>query len=80
MGKITQSALMELDVLEEKKQSKADDPYWSNVNGVKYGIYDENNDLICKTILRREAKETIQEWEEIDKENNEKHKYFIRKL
>ena len=44
---------------------KSDDPYWLHVNGV------------CKTILKREAKQTIAEWEEIDAEMGEKHKYEL---
>lgn len=68
------------EFLTEKKESKKDDPYLSRVEDVKYGVYDKNDELICKTVLRREAKETIQEFEEIDKENGEKNTYTIRKL
>lgn len=68
------------EFLTEKKESKKDDPYLSRVEEVKYGVYDKNDELICKTVLRREAKETIQEFEEIDKENGEKNTYTIRKL
>ena len=63
-----------------KLQKKEDDPYESRVSNVKYGVFDADGELICKTRLRKEAKATIEEWWEIDKENNEKHYYYIRKL
>lgn len=55
---------------------KSDDPYWLHVNGVQWAVY-ADGELVCKTILKREAKQTIAEWEEIDAEMGEKHKYEL---
>lgn len=55
---------------------KAYDPYWIRVNGVQWAIY-ADGELVCKTVLKREAKQTIAEWEEMDAELGEKHKYEL---
>lgn len=81
MGNITKSALFDYENLNEEKISRNEDPYHIYTDKVAYGVYDGKTDeLICKTELRRDAKLTIKEFKEIDKENGEHNSYYIKKL
>lgn len=64
-----------------EKKTREYDPYEKYTEEVKFGVYDKaNNDMICKTPTKTEARETIKELKEIDKEIGIKHKYYITKL
>ncbi len=81
MGNITKSALFDYENLNEEKISRKEDPYRMYTDEVAYGVYDGKTDeLICKTVLRRDAKLTIKEFKEIDEENGEHNSYYIKKL
>lgn len=57
------------------------DPYFSRVENVRFGIYDSNNELICKVTNMYEATATRKELRDIDlEETGKKNKYYIRKL
>ena len=57
------------------------DPYTSRVENVRFGIYDANNELICKVTNMYEATATRKELRDIDlEETGKKNKYYIRKL
>ena len=83
MGNVTRSALFEYNYMDDKKNElKAKREIGKDyIDDVKYGVYDDKGELICKTVLRRDAKQTIEEFKEIDKEETGKEKnYTIKKL
>lgn len=57
------------------------DPYESRVNDVRFGIYTQSGELVCKVTNKMEANLTRAELRKIDlEETGKKNKYFIRKL
>jgi len=81
MRNVNEFALFDYESLNEEKISRNEDPYYVYTDKVAYGVYDDKTDkLICKTVLRRDAKLTIKEFKKIDEENGEHNSYYIKKL
>lgn len=80
MGNITKSAILSHNELFDTTGT-VEDPYKSRVEDVKYGIYTEGGELICKVPSQQEALLTRAELRKIDaEESNKKKKYIIKKL
>lgn len=83
MGNITKSAIFDYNEIEDKENERKAKREIANdyINNMKYGVYDKDGELLFKTQTKREAKETIEEFIEIDlEETGKEKKYFIRKL
>lgn len=80
MGNITKSAILEYNEMVDTTGT-VEDPYKSRVEDVKYGVYTEGGELICKVPNKQEALLTRAELRKIDaEESNKKKKYIIKKL
>lgn len=91
MGIITSSAIFSYNNLNEENEKrelnpkayhplpKKYDPYEIYTTDLNYGVY-ADGELVYKCKLKREALATITEWEEMDAELGEKHKYKVEKL
>lgn len=83
MGNITKAAIFDYNEIEDKANERKAKREIANdyINNMKYGVYDKDGELLFKTQTKREAKETIEEFNEIDlEETGKEKKYFIRKL
>lgn len=58
---------------------KSADPYKVYTKEVNYEVWADEIPIF-KTRLKREAKETIEDWKRVDKKNDESHSYKIIKL